>query len=120
MQFWPKMTPQGIADIMVWYGLDMGWIVVGSSRGASHLTYWNQFWDYGHPNFSHFLARENGHFWQNCPFSSAKKWHFGRRNNGPKTKIAFPDLKECSNQKVEEKKQTTFKIKFYIQVKQVI
>ena len=26
----------------------------------------------------HFLALENGHFWQKCPFSSAKKWHFER------------------------------------------
>ena len=24
----------------------------------------------------HFLAFDNGHFWQKCPFSSAKKWHF--------------------------------------------
>ena len=27
-----------------------------------------------------FLAFENGHFWQKCPFSSAKKWHFERPN----------------------------------------
>ena len=26
----------------------------------------------------HFLAFENGHFCQKCPFSSAKKWHFER------------------------------------------
>ena len=26
----------------------------------------------------HFLALESGHFWQKCPFSSAKKWHFER------------------------------------------
>ena len=26
----------------------------------------------------HFLALENGHFWQKCPFSNAKKWHFER------------------------------------------
>ena len=29
---------------------------------------------------------ENGQFWRNCPFASAKKWHFGR-----------PDLKTESN-----------------------
>ena len=28
----------------------------------------------------HFMALENRHFWQKCPFSSAKKWHFGRPN----------------------------------------
>ena len=28
----------------------------------------------------HFLALENGHFCQKCPFWNAKKWHFERRN----------------------------------------
>ena len=28
----------------------------------------------------HFLALENGHFRQKCPFSSAQKWHFERPN----------------------------------------
>ena len=28
----------------------------------------------------HFLALGNRHFWRKCPFSSVKKWHFGRPN----------------------------------------
>ena len=34
---------------------------------------------FGRPK-CHFLALKNGHFWRKCPFSSAKKWHFGRPN----------------------------------------
>ena len=32
---------------------------------------------FGRPK-CHFLALKNGHFWQKCPLSSAKKWHFER------------------------------------------
>ena len=34
---------------------------------------------FGNPK-SLFLALENGHFCQKCPFSGAKKWHFERPN----------------------------------------
>ena len=34
---------------------------------------------FGHSK-CHFFALENGHFWQKCPFSRAKKWHFERPN----------------------------------------
>ena len=39
---------------------------------------------YRHPK-CHFLARENGHFWQKCPFSRAKKWHLGCRHKQTET-----------------------------------
>ena len=40
----------------------------------------------GHPK-CHFLAPENGHFCQKCPFSSDKKRHFRRRHK--KTETTF-------------------------------
>ena len=37
----------------------------------------------------HFLALENGNFWQKCAFSSAKKWHFGRWNKKTETTFKY-------------------------------
>ena len=38
----------------------------------------------------HFLAHENGHFRQKCPFSCAKKWHFGCRNKNNGHQFLLP------------------------------
>jgi len=54
-------------DGLIWsgYGLDAVWIVVGATPGASQLTYWNQFWEYGLPSFSPKGTHNNQNLAQN-------------------------------------------------------
>ena len=42
-----------------------------------------------HPK-CHFLASKDGHFWQKCPYSGTKKWHFGCRNQNSETTFISP------------------------------
>ena len=37
-----------------------------------------------------FWARKDGHFWQKCPNSGTKKWHFGCPNENSKTTFISP------------------------------
>jgi len=70
--FGHKWPPEGLLiwwSDMVWirfgYGLDPVWILVGSTHGASQLTYWNQFWEYGLPSFSPKGTHNNQNLAQN-------------------------------------------------------
>ena len=97
----------------------MFWTILG---GCWHYKVVSVFL-FPHPK-CHFLALENGHFCRKCPFSCAKKWHFGSRNKKTDTtfycqlppKMVFYVMtpKEVLKSK-SWRKQTSFRIKFYIE-----